>query len=713
MREQILELFKDNNKALTIIEINDKLNLKTVEELNSLTNKLDEMEYNLDLRKTNKGKYVKHDDELERKGIVLSTKSDYAFVKITDDKGTIKDVYVHASKQNGAIHGDTVVVKINKIEEKPDGTIIRILKRDLLNVVGEIVEDNGVLKLIPDDQKIRLNIIINNDKSMGAMPGHKVLVKLGPKVKDAYICEVLVIIGHKNDPGIDILSIVYKYGIEAEFNDDVEAELNNIPDEVNEEEIYKRKEHDLRSEMIFTIDGDDTKDIDDAIGIEKLTNGNYKLGVHIADVSYYVKEKTALYDTAMDRGTSVYLADRVIPMLPHKLSNGICSLNPNVDRLAISCVMEINEKGKIISHDIFESIIKSRKQMTYKNVNKILEQNLIPEGYEEFADKLHIMKDLADILRNEKIRRGYIDFDIDESKIIVDETGKAIDVILRERGMGEKLIEDFMIAANECVAEHIEAYKFLPFIYRIHGEPSEEKIKQFIDYVAASGYKLTGKFTDMQPSTMQKILEQLKDKKEFHIFSTLLLRCMQKAVYDTNNIGHFGLGSKCYTHFTSPIRRFPDTTVHRLLRKYVIKGEMDNSSIKYEEVNLPAIALHSSKKERDSVDCEREVDDMKKAEYMKNHIGEIFSGMISTITNRGMYVELPNLIEGMIRIEDLNDDHYSFDESTIRLIGKNNKRGYHLGDTLEIIVKDARKEVGEIDFVINNEENKKQYFKLQ
>ncbi len=712
MQEQILELFKKDNKALTVDEIFDLLNLSTVEDLKNLMKLLNDMEDNLLLRRTNKNKYEKHTDLLERKGIVLSTKGDYSFVKIIDDKDPLKDVYVHNSNLNGAIHGDTVIVKVNKIEEKPDGKIIKVLKRDLKTLVGEIIEENGKYIVVPDDSKIKLRIVLDKNKAMNAMPGHKVLVKLTNRLNDnTFNSEVLVVIGHKNDPGVDILSIVYKYGIEVEFNDEVLEELNNIPNEVSNEEILQRKEHDLRNEMIFTIDGDDTKDIDDAISLKKLENGNYLLGVHIADVSYYVKEGTALYDSAMERGTSVYLADRVIPMLPHKLSNGICSLNPNVDRLAISCIMEINNNGKTVSHDIFPSVIRSRKQMTYKNVNKILEENIIPEGYEEFADKLKEMKALADILRKMKVSRGYIDFDIDESKIIVDETGKAIDVKLRDRGTGEKLIEDFMIAANETVAEHIRDYEFLPFIYRVHGEPNEEKINEFISYVSACGYKLKGKFSEIHPTTMQKILEQLKDKKEFHIFSALLLRCMQKAVYDTNNIGHFGLGSNCYTHFTSPIRRFPDTTVHRLLHKYLFDSHMDNDTIEAEEAKLPIIADHSSKKERDSVDCERDVDDMKKAEYMEDHIGEIFNGMVSSITSRGMYVSLHNLIEGMIKLDDLNDDHYIFDDVTLSLIGRKNKRGYHLGDELEVIVKDARKEVGEIDFVINNAENQKIYMK--
>mgnify|MGYP002772448333 FL=1 len=567
--------------------------------------------------------------------------------------------------------------------------------------------ENDKIFIKLDDEKVKLNIRIDKDKSMGAVEGHKVLVKITNKLEgNNYRGEIIKIIGHKNDPGVDILSIVNKFGIEDKFSDEVIKELDSIPDTVSEEEKAGRR--DLRDEVIFTIDGDDTKDIDDAISIERLENGNYKLGVHIADVSNYVKEGTKLYETAMDRGTSVYLADRVIPMLPHKLSNGICSLNPNQDRLAISCVMEINLKGDVVTYDIFESLINSKKQMTYKNVNKILEENIIPEGYESFSDKLKMMKELADILRKNKERRGYIDFDIDESKIIVNEKGEAIDVVLRERGTGEKLIEDFMIAANETVATCIY-FMELPFIYRVHGEPNEEKINKFLSFVSSLGYQVNGKVKDLTPVAMQKILEQLKDKKEYHILSSMLLRSMQKAIYDTVNIGHFGLGSKCYTHFTSPIRRFPDTTVHRLLRKYLFKQQINNDVIEYEDKMLPVIAEHSSKKERDSVECEREVDDMKKAEYMEKHIGETYSGMISSIMSFGMFIELPNLVEGLVRLDDLTDDHYTFDESIISLIGKKNKRGYHLGDNVNVIVKSANKEARTVDFVLDTEQNRKMY----
>ena len=428
-----------------------------------------------------------------------------------------------------------------------------------------------------------------------------------------------------------------------------------------------------------------------------LENGNYQLGVHIADVSYYVKPNTPLDEEAYDRGTSVYLADRVIPMLPHKLSNGICSLNPNVDRLAISCVMEIDETGKTVDYDIFESVIRSRKQMTYKNVNSILEKNVIPEGYEPFADTLKKMHKLAKIIRKYKIKRGYIDFDIDESKIIVNEKGEAIDVILRERGEGEKLIEDFMIAANETVATHIY-YMELPFVYRVHGEPNQEKIQNFIRFVSLLGYKIKGKSDKVTPRTMQNILEQLKDKKEFHMLSTLLLRSMQKAIYDKINIGHFGLASPCYTHFTSPIRRYPDTTVHRLLRTYLFQNDMSHDTIQYWENRLPLLTEHSSRKERDSAECEREVDDMKKAEYMMQHIGEEYIGMVSGVMSFGMFVELPNLVEGLIRVDSLQGDFYTFDAEAFTLRGKKDKRGFRLGDTVKVKVINANKQTKTVDF---------------
>ena len=609
---------------------------------------------------------------------------------------------------NNAIDGDKVVVEItSKKGMRLEGRIVKIVDRKLKQMVGEVYNKNGKTLIKLDDEKVKLNIIVDKDKTKGAMEGHKVVVKITSKLDgNNYRGEITKILGHKNDPGVDILSITNKFEIEDTFSEEVMAELDSIPDSVNEEDLKNRK--DLRKELIFTIDGADTKDIDDAISYKKLDNGNHELGVHIADVSYYVKEGSKLYETAFNRGTSVYLADRVIPMLPHKLSNGICSLNEGVDRLANSCVMEIDNTGEVVSYDIFESVINSKKKMTYTDVNKIIEENIIPDGYQEFADTLKQMNELAHILRHNKEKRGFIDFNIDEPKIIVNEKGEAIDVILRERGEGEKLIEDFMIAANETVASAIY-YMELPFVYRVHGEPSEEKMNKFLDFVSSLGYTLTGKVKGISPIAMQNLLAQLQDKKEYQILSNLLLRSMQKAIYDTDNIGHFGLGSKCYTHFTSPIRRFPDTTVHRLLRKYLFKKQISNDIIKEEEAKLPIIAEHSSQKERDSIECEREVNDMKMAEYMESHIGEVYTGMISSVMSFGIFVELPNLIEGLIKIDDLTDDYYTFDESTISLIGKKNKRGFRLGDTVTVIVKAANKEARTIDFVIDNNQNRKMY----
>ena len=512
------------------------------------------------------------------------------------------------------------------------------------------------------------------------------------------------ILGHKNDPGVDILSITNEMGIPDTFSDETMKEVDNLPDEVLEKDLVGRT--DLRNEMIFTIDGDDTKDIDDAISIEKVGD-NYKLGVHIADVSYYVRPNTSLDSEAFERGTSVYLADRVIPMLPHKLSNGICSLNPNVDRLAVSCIMEIDQNGNVVDYDILETVIRSRKQMTYKNVNKILEENMVPEGYEEYEKKLRMMLDLAHILRKNKENRGYIDFDIDESKIIVDDKGKAIDVKLRYRGEGEKLIEDFMIAANETVATHIY-YMELPFIYRIHGEPNEEKINNFMRFLNILGYKVKEDLNRLTPKTMQNILKQLKDKKEFHLLSSLLLRSMQKAIYDTNNIGHFGIASKCYTHFTSPIRRYPDTTVHRLLHTYIFDNNINNETINFYERELPFVAEHTSNMERRSIECERAVDDMKKAEYMMDHIGEEYEGIISSVMPFGMFIELPNLIEGLVRLDSIKGDYYTYDETTFTVRGNKDKRGFRLGDNVRVKVVAADKEKRTIDFEVIRDGDTKQ-----
>ena len=703
MQDKIMEILSKENTAYTVDEIMDLLGLSSVDDLKALLKDLNELEDNLKIYRTKHDKYMMFNNSNLRVGTMIANKKGFGFVDIEGDE----DVFIAPPNMNGAIHGDKVIVEItSKKGIDLEGRIVKIMKREFKPMVGEIImiKDKRFVKL--DDDKVKLNIEIDADKSMNAMPGHKVLVKVLNKLKDNnYKGQVLRILGHKNDPGVDILSIVAKYEMPDTFSDDVLEELNHIPDSVSPKEMEGRR--DLRDEMIFTIDGDDTKDIDDAISLKKLKDGKYELGVHIADVSYYVKPGMHLDNEAYDRGTSVYLADRVIPMLPHKLSNGICSLNPDVDRLAISCVMIINNKGKVEDYEIFESVIRSRIQMTYKKVNSILNDKGIPEGYEPYADKLKEMWELATIIRKAKDERGYIDFQIDESKIIVDETGKAIDVKLRDRDKGENMIEDFMVIANETVASHI-FYMDLPFIYRVHGAPSEEKIENFLKFIHILGYTVEGKVKNITPKAMQKILDGLKDKKEYSILSSLLLRSMQKAVYDPVNIGHFGLASQCYTHFTSPIRRYPDTTVHRLLRTYLFKHDLSRDTIDYYKDHLIVLGEHTSYRERCAIECEREVDDMKKAEYMEDHIGEVFEGMVSTVTSFGMFVELPNLIEGLVKLDSFTNEHYFFDENLFAIRSENDKRGYRLGDTVMVKVVGASKELRTIDFEVYKDGNTKQ-----
>lgn len=693
MKDRILDALNKVHRALTYEEIDSLLDIKTIEETKQMSDTLNELEKNGDIYHSNKGKYMLFSDSNLRKGVLRVNKKGFGFVEVTGEE----DVFIPIDNMNDAIDEDLVAVEITESKEdgKREGRIVRVIKRNVAHVVGEIYFKKGIGHIIPDDKSLKLDIEIPPKKNMGSVDGHKVVVEIESIKKRKCIGKVIKILGHKNDVGVDIVSIVEKYEIKYEFDEDVIKQLDSIPEEVSEEDKAGRR--DLTQEMIFTIDGDDTKDIDDAISCEKLSNGNYKLGVHIADVSYYVKEGSPLDVEAMERGTSVYLVDRVIPMLPHKLSNGICSLNPEVERLAISCVMEIDKNGKTVDYEIFESVIKSRIQMTYKKVNKVLGGEVV-EGYEPYTDTLLLMKELADIIRKHKNERGYIDFDSNEAKVLVDENCVPYDVVLRDRGAGENLIEDFMIQANECVATHI-FYMDLPFIYRVHEYPKEDKIKTFLQFVSSLGYSVPGYIKDISPKSMQKLLLFLKDKKEYKVLSSLLLRNMQKAVYLPQNLGHYGLASKCYTHFTSPIRRYPDTTVHRLLRTYLFNNDMSSATLRHWEDKLVMVADHSSVKERSSIECEREVDDMKMAEYMEKHIGEKYEGMISGVTNFGLFVQLPNLIEGLVHISEL-DEFYSFREESQMLINEDTHNMYKLGDKVEIKVVKASKEEKTIDFQI-------------
>lgn len=700
MKEKILEILKEETKGQNINEINNKLHLRGMEEITELEDNLKELVTEGILHMSKNREYMLMSNTKSLKvGKLRINKNGNGFVECEPE-----DIFVHSNDLNGAINGDFVEVEIKTRlnDPEPEGYIRNILKRDLKNVVGEMVKDKKTLAFKPDDEKLNIAVKLTKESMKGCVEGHKVIISIIKEIGNrTFLGKVEKIIGHKNDPGVDILTIAAKHSIETEFSEDVKRELKNIPDEVCENDLIGRT--DLTKEMIFTIDGDDTKDIDDAISVKR-DGKNYVLGVHIADVSNYVKVGSALYDSAFSRGTSSYLADTVIPMIPHQLSNGICSLNPEVIRLTISCVMTIDGNGKVISYDIFPSYIKSRKQMTYKNVNKILDENIIPEGYGEFADTLKLMHELSKILRQEKINRGYIDFGIDEAKVIQDENGKAIDIVKRIQGTGEKLIEDFMIAANETVATHISNLD-LPFIYRVHDLPNAEKIEDFSNLIKQMGYQIHTNLSKITPVTMQKLLNEFRDKDEFVILSDMLLRSMKKAIYSTNNIGHFGLASKNYTHFTSPIRRFPDLTVHRLLRTYLFENRIDMETINFNAKYLIDVAEHSSETEVNSVEAERDVLDMKMAEYMESHIGEEYEGIISGVTNFGMFVELDNLIEGLVHISTL-DGFYTYVPEMLSLISANKKNKYRIGDKVKIIVTNANKNQGIIDFeLVKGEKN--------
>lgn len=704
MKEQVLNALKNIHKSLEPIEISNLLNFKTTGEYQDLCEVLDELVQDGLVFKTKKDKYILYENTPGiKKGSLAINKKGFGFLILDKED----DLYIDEHNLNGAIDGDIVVCEIIMRGVKKEGRVIKILKRELKNMVGEIIIINNKKCFKPDDIKKDIEVQLIEESTFNCVEGHKVLIEIIKDLgKRKFLGQVITILGHKDDPGIDILSIAYNHDIYDKYSDEVLKDLDNIPDVVDEKELKGRK--DLTNQTIFTIDGKDTKDIDDAISISKKGN-NYLLGVHIADVSHYVKENTALGDDAYNRGTSSYLADTVIPMLPHKLSNGICSLNEGVIRLTMSCEMEFDSSGKLINYDIFESYIKSCKKMNYDAVNDILYHRGTPEGYEPYVNDLLLMHELAKILRKEKINRGYINFGTSEAKIVQDEKGKAIDIVKRVQDEGEKLIEDFMIAANETVATHIYNMN-LPFIYRVHDKPSPDKIDEFITLVHLMGYKLHTNTREITPKTMQQMLEELKDKPEYPILSSLLLRSMRKAVYAKENIGHFGLALKNYTHFTSPIRRFPDLTVHRLLKKYLVQKDMSMTTIANLESSLVEIAEHTSEREQAAVEAERDVNDMKMAEYMEDRIGEEFEGYINTITNFGMFVELDNLIEGLVHVKSLKGDYFTYVPEILSMVGKSTKKTYRLGDKVRVKCVGASKINSQVDFEIveeNNDRDKK------
>ena len=618
-------------------------------------------------------------------GTYVSTSKGFGFVIIEDSNEFKQDIFINSKDTNGAMHKDKVLCQIitQNTFKRPEGVIVKVVEKGYNYIIGRFEESKNFGFVIADEKNIYKDIFISKKNTKGAISGHKVVVKIIKAPTDDKKPEgkIIEILGHINDPGIDIISVIKQFELPTDFDDDVYEQIENIPAEVLEEEKINRT--DLRHIQTVTIDGEDAKDLDDAITIQKLENGNFELGVHIADVTHYVKQGTALDKEAIKRGTSIYLVDRVIPMLPHKLSNGICSLNALVDRLSLSCIMEINDKGDVISHKILETIINVDKRMSYNIVNDILtnEESEHKKDNEDFLQMFKYMEELRNILLNKRIKRGSIEFDFAEAKIILDEeTRKPLEIKIYDRNVATSIIEEFMIIANETVAEHY-FWLELPFVYRTHEEPDLEKIEKLADFISRFGYTIKGR--NIHSKSLQKIIKKSKNTPEDILINRVILRSFKQARYSTKNEGHFGLASKYYCHFTSPIRRYPDLQIHRIIKEN-IAGKLSENRIKYLNKNLPNIAKKCSERERIAEDAERETIKIKKVEYMQDKIGQVFDGIISGITSWGIYVELPNTIEGMVSVSSIEDDYYFYDEKNMQYFGEKSGKVYTLGNKVKV-----------------------------
>lgn len=653
---------------------------------------------------TKKGKLASPKDLQMATGTFIGHARGFGFV--TPDAGG-EDIFIPASETMGAMQKDRVLYKVlHKAEKgkKADGVIVRILERGQQRIVGTFeAGSKGYGFVVADDKKIAKDIFISRENTKGAVTGHKVVVEITDYGEDRRNPEgkVIEILGHINDPGVDILSVIRRYELAVEFPEEVYAEIEHLGTEVAEAD--KKGREDLRDLLTITIDGADAKDLDDAVSLKRLGNGNFELGVHIADVSHYVRENTALDKEAYARGTSVYLVDRVIPMLPHKLSNGICSLNPHVDRLALSCLMEVNGRGEVVSHRILESVINSDYRMTYTAVREILEDGTpaLLEQYAKILPMLEDMEELRQILGEKRRKRGSVNFDLPESKIILDENGKPIDIKPYEKSIATNMIEEFMLVCNETIAEN-SFWQEMPFMYRSHQEPDEDKLEKMEQFLRGFGYYLRKKDGEIHPRELQKVLQKAEETDEERIITRMVLRSMMQARYTAENGGHFGLAAKYYCHFTSPIRRYPDLEIHRMIKK-MLHGELDEKASAYYRRKMPDWAKHCSKQERVAEDAERDTDALKKVEFMEDKVGQIYEGIISGVTNWGIYVELPNTIEGMVALSQMDDDYYEFDEKKMLVFGKRTKKSYRLGDKVVVSVAKVDRMMGTIDFVFEEE----------
>lgn len=642
-----------------------------------------------------RGKYAK--SEIKKVvGVFAATAKGFGFVSI---EGEEEDVFIPSDYVSGALHMDTVEVVVSPVTtgKRKEGQIVNIIERGMKTIVCTFQSSDKFGFAVPDNPKFGKDIFIPKERSKGAVTGHKVVVEITDYGKKDRKPEgkVIEIIGHVNDPGVDIMSLVRAYDLPVEFSDKIMHQVENVSKEVSEADMAGRM--DIREWQMVTIDGEDAKDLDDAVSLT-MEGDNYVLGVHIADVSNYVQEKSALDVEAFKRGTSVYLVDRVIPMLPHALSNGICSLNERQNRLALSCIMTINPSGEVIDHKIAETVICTDRRMTYTNVKKILvdEDPEIIAMYEDLVPMFRRMETLAGILRKKRMKRGAIDFDFPETKVILNEKGEPVEIKPYDRNVATKIIEDFMLIANETVASDFY-WQEIPFVYRNHENPDSEKIEKLAAFINNFGYTIHIGKDEVHPKELQKLLEKIEGSEEEALISRLTLRSMKQARYTTGCSGHFGLAANYYCHFTSPIRRYPDLQIHRIIKE-TLRGRMNDKRIEHYNSILNEVAKHSSEMERRADEAERETIKLKKVQYMQDHIGEEFDGVVSGVSEYGFYVELPNTIEGLVRVADLNDDFYHFVEDSYELVGERTGKKYKLGQRVKVVVKATDKILRTIDF---------------
>ena len=646
---------------------------------------------------TRQGRYVKPDAN-RPVGTFISHAKGFGFVEV---EGYGEDFYIPEDKTNGAFHMDRVQIAFlsGRRGQRREAEVVRILERGTKQLVGTYEQSRNFGFVIPDNSKIGTDIFVPKERSKGAVTGHKVVVELTSYGDERHKPEgrVAELIGHINDPGVDIMSIVRGYELPMEFGEKVMNQANRTPDTVSEADRAGRM--DLRGLQMVTIDGGDAKDLDDAVSLYRDEAGLFHLGVHIADVTNYVQENSALDWEALERGTSVYLVDRVIPMLPHKLSNGICSLNQGVDRLALSCLMTINGKGEVADYQIAETVIRVDRRMSYTSVRKILEDKDEAERqeYETLVPMFEQMGELAALLRKKRHKRGSIDFDFAESKIILDGQGHPLEIRPYERNVATKIIEDFMLIANETVAQHF-FWLETPFVYRTHEKPDPDKIRKLATFIRNFDYRIKQTGEEIHPKELQKLLDKIADTDEETLISRLTLRSMKQAKYTVECTGHFGLACQYYCHFTSPIRRYPDLQIHRIIKEQ-LRGKLSEERISHYEEKLPEVAKHASKMERRAAEAERETDKLKKAEYMEDRIGEIYDGVICGITQWGIYVELPNTVEGLIHVSSLAGDYFYYDEEACEMVGKESGVSYKLGQRVTVQVKGVDRLARTVDFV--------------